>query len=186
MRPVVLAVWLFSVIIYSHRSIQGIYCMACAWCDVYMRIIYVTWSDLSLRNACRYVVQVGSGAEHMHDNGFCHGDIKPENILMFGGNDGSLVPKLADFGTTRGESLLLCIPNILRGNFTKSTLNRRALRCQSVATFAHKNTCLRRPLTRYSFWPRFYRTLSYRVHALGVKTSGLTPVLTCLPARDFP
>ena len=142
--------------------------------------------SLSLRNTCRYVVQVGSGAEHMHDNGFCHGDIKPENILMFDGNDGSLVPKLADFGTTRGESLLLCMLDILRGNFTKSTLKRRALRCQSVATLAIQIPVLRRPLTRCSFWSRLYHTLSCRVHALRGKTSGLTPVLTCLPARDFP
>ncbi|CAN0488187.1 unnamed protein product, partial [Scytosiphon promiscuus] len=86
---------------------------SCIYCNlrrVILRcvdIISVTRSNLSLRNACRFVVQVGAGAEHMHTHGISHGDIKPQNILMFRGSNGSLVPQLADFGTARGESLPL-------------------------------------------------------------------------------
>eukprot|EP00904_Undaria_pinnatifida_P000705 jgi/Undpi1/10635/HiC_scaffold_29.g13085.m1 len=45
--------------------------------------------------------QIGCGAEHIHNHGFVHGDIKPENVLMFRGERGDLVPRLADFGTAR-------------------------------------------------------------------------------------
>eukprot|EP00904_Undaria_pinnatifida_P000707 jgi/Undpi1/10637/HiC_scaffold_29.g13087.m1 len=45
--------------------------------------------------------QIGCGAEHIHNHGFVHGDIKPENVLMFRGKGGDLVPRLADFGTAR-------------------------------------------------------------------------------------
>ncbi|CAM9185989.1 unnamed protein product [Laminaria digitata] len=48
------------------------------------------------------VGQVASGAEHMHGHGIGHGDIKPENVLMFKGKkNGEILPKLADFGTAR-------------------------------------------------------------------------------------
>eukprot|EP00904_Undaria_pinnatifida_P000697 jgi/Undpi1/10628/HiC_scaffold_29.g13078.m1 len=45
--------------------------------------------------------QIGCGAEHIHNHGLVHGDIKPENVLMFRGEGGDLVPRLADFGTAR-------------------------------------------------------------------------------------
>ena len=81
-----------------------------------MHRVSVTWSglslSLSLRNAFRVVVQVAAGAEHMHKNGISHGDIKPQNILMIGGKDGSLVPQLADFGTARGECLTTAVVNV--------------------------------------------------------------------------
>lgn len=78
-------------------------------------------------NACSFVVQVASGSEHMHHHGISHGDIKPQNILMFTGKDGSLVPQLADFGTARGEGLLAAVVYIYtyrywHGNITNSTL----------------------------------------------------------------
>ncbi|CAN0436611.1 unnamed protein product, partial [Scytosiphon promiscuus] len=100
-----------------------------------------------LGNAFRVVVQVAAGAEHMHKNGISHGDIKPQNILMIGGKDGSLVPQLADFGTARGESLTTAVVtavHIWHGNITKSTLKWRGLQCQAVAevTHARTNVCL--------------------------------------------
>eukprot|EP00904_Undaria_pinnatifida_P000693 jgi/Undpi1/10624/HiC_scaffold_29.g13074.m1 len=49
----------------------------------------------------RFMQQIGCGAEHIHNHGLVHGDIKPENVLMFRGERGDLVPRLADFGTAR-------------------------------------------------------------------------------------
>jgi serine/threonine protein kinase len=42
---------------------------------------------------------IGDALNFLHENGVIHGDIKPENVLMFSGTDpGILIPKLSDFG----------------------------------------------------------------------------------------
>jgi serine/threonine protein kinase len=42
---------------------------------------------------------IGDALSFLHENGVIHGDIKPENILMFSGTSpGALIPKLSDFG----------------------------------------------------------------------------------------
>jgi serine/threonine protein kinase len=42
-------------------------------------------------------VGIARGLQALHENGISHGDMKPENIIMFW-QHGKLVPKLADFG----------------------------------------------------------------------------------------
>ena len=39
--------------------------------------VCVTWYCPSLRNACRFMQQIACGAEHIHNHGIVHGDIKP-------------------------------------------------------------------------------------------------------------
>lgn len=42
--------------------------------------------------------QVSRGLLVLHEDLICHGDLKTQNILIFNGNDGRYVAKLADFG----------------------------------------------------------------------------------------
>jgi serine/threonine protein kinase len=42
--------------------------------------------------------QVSRGLVVLHNDYICHGDLKTQNILIFNGNDGRHVAKLADFG----------------------------------------------------------------------------------------
>jgi serine/threonine protein kinase len=43
------------------------------------------------------LIQLASGMKVLHDNGIQHGDIKPENVLVFGFEDGTYRAKLSDF-----------------------------------------------------------------------------------------
>jgi len=47
---------------------------------------------------------IAYGLEALHDQGIVHGDMKPENIIICSDQNGSLVPKLADFGFAIIES----------------------------------------------------------------------------------
>ena len=44
--------------------------------------------------------QVSRGLVFLHQDLICHGDLKIQNILIFNGNDGQYVAKLADFGVS--------------------------------------------------------------------------------------
>lgn len=44
---------------------------------------------------------VVAGVGHMHDNGFVHMDIKPQNILIMGRDIWDARAMLADFGLSR-------------------------------------------------------------------------------------
>ena len=52
----------------------------------------------------RLLGQVASGVRHMHAQGFGHGDLKPENVLLFDEGKEGVVAKVADFGMARGEA----------------------------------------------------------------------------------
>jgi serine/threonine protein kinase len=51
-----------------------------------------------LRRLC---IDVGNGLQALHEYNFAHGDLKPQNVLVFK-NQGGWVAKLCDFGCTRG------------------------------------------------------------------------------------
>ena len=45
--------------------------------------------------ACKFCFQILKGLEHMHNQGYCHHDLKPENLLVRRGD----VVKIVDFGS---------------------------------------------------------------------------------------
>lgn len=60
---------------------------------------------LKEEEACRFLQQIISGVEYVHDCGICHRDLKPENLLLDDMNN----IKIVDFGLsntyTRGATL---------------------------------------------------------------------------------
>ncbi|KAJ2893572.1 hypothetical protein MKZ38_008444 [Zalerion maritima] len=48
-------------------------------------------------------IDIGHGLECLHGHGFTHGDLKPENVLIFSLSDGSWRAKLCDFGCAIGK-----------------------------------------------------------------------------------
>eukprot|EP00904_Undaria_pinnatifida_P007750 jgi/Undpi1/4104/HiC_scaffold_16.g07471.m1 len=52
----------------------------------------------------RLFIEAGAGFAFMHLNGYCHNDIKPDNVLFFNdGPDGKSTAKVSDLGLTLGE-----------------------------------------------------------------------------------
>ena len=69
-------------------------------------------SRTTLHERRHLVLDVAAGIEALQSNGFIHGDIKPQNILVFSGRDDTLdripqVARLADFGCTVSQEEIL-------------------------------------------------------------------------------
>lgn len=64
--------------------------------------------EKSLPNELKLEIALGiaNGLQTLHDEGIIHGDLKPENIIMFSDKDKTLIPKLADFGFSVVEEAL--------------------------------------------------------------------------------
>ncbi|KAI8900930.1 kinase-like domain-containing protein [Globomyces pollinis-pini] len=59
--------------------------------------------DLVLGMTLKLLIQSAKGLEYMHGLGLVHLDIKPNNILLHMDDDGELVAKISDFGSTLKE-----------------------------------------------------------------------------------
>lgn len=55
--------------------------------------------SLTLRERLRLCLDITSGLEALHTHGVIHGDLKPNNILIFKSWNGGYTAKLADFGS---------------------------------------------------------------------------------------
>jgi serine/threonine protein kinase len=58
------------------------------------------WHPLNFEEERRLCHAMGAALRFLHENGVVHGDVKPENVLMFGDDSSTekVIPKLADFG----------------------------------------------------------------------------------------
>ena len=66
--------------------------------------------ELTLRERLRICIHVTSGLEAIHSIGVVHGDLKLENILVFGSEQRGYIAKIADFGEAilLGDTILPC------------------------------------------------------------------------------
>lgn len=58
------------------------------------------WRPLNFEQEQRMCHGIGAALKFLHENGVIHGDVKPDNVLMFAGSSSknAVTPKLADFG----------------------------------------------------------------------------------------
>ncbi|KAI1497170.1 hypothetical protein F5X99DRAFT_30200 [Biscogniauxia marginata] len=66
--------------------------------DLYQFARSETGRKLSIRERLNICLDVGAALAFMHSHRIIHGDIKPQNVLIFKEDDGSWVPKIMDFG----------------------------------------------------------------------------------------
>ncbi|KAI3318787.1 hypothetical protein HD806DRAFT_548919 [Xylariaceae sp. AK1471] len=66
--------------------------------------------QLNVEERLKICRDIGNAIAHLHSIGIIHGDIKPDNVLIFKGDDGSFTAKVADFGfSTRYSHVGDCI-----------------------------------------------------------------------------
>lgn len=79
--------------IYDHFETETSFYIVFEYCDSDLYDL-VQMNNLSEKKIKNIFMQVLLGVKYLHDNGWCHGDIKLENILISNNN----VVKLCDFG----------------------------------------------------------------------------------------
>jgi serine/threonine protein kinase len=71
-------------------------------------------SNISENTKYYLCCNIGAGLDALHDHGVVHGDLKPENVLIFP-SEGRLTAKLADFGLSINEGEGPRKPQVLGG-----------------------------------------------------------------------
>jgi serine/threonine-protein kinase len=66
---------------------------------------YIEWRGrLPLEQAADFMLAVAAAVAAAHDEGIIHRDLKPHNIFLSQTRDGAIVPKVVDFGISKGAS----------------------------------------------------------------------------------
>jgi eukaryotic-like serine/threonine-protein kinase len=64
---------------------------------------YIEWRGrLPLQQAADFMLAVAAAVAAAHDEGIIHRDLKPHNIFLSQTRDGDIVPKVVDFGISKG------------------------------------------------------------------------------------
>jgi len=64
---------------------------------------YIEWRGrLPLEQAADFMLAVADAVAAAHDEGIVHRDLKPHNIFLAQTRDGTIVPKVVDFGISKG------------------------------------------------------------------------------------
>ncbi|KAL3461680.1 kinase-like domain-containing protein [Aspergillus heterothallicus] len=66
--------------------------------DLYTFVRSPMGQGLGIYARWKICLDIGAAIAHMQSHYVIHGDVKPENVLIFKGDDGGFIPKVGDFG----------------------------------------------------------------------------------------
>jgi serine/threonine protein kinase len=68
---------------YEHGKIDGAFYLLMEYVEgANLKLMYGAHDPVLLENVASIIIDMGSGLEHVHENGFMHLDFKPENVLV--------------------------------------------------------------------------------------------------------
>ncbi|EIN04530.1 kinase-like protein [Punctularia strigosozonata HHB-11173 SS5] len=93
-----------------HREVEKLICLVTPFAPYGSLYDYVKHHGKQPENLARFIVaQVTDGLNYMHDQGYVHGDVRPQNVLVFREREDSVLSvQVCDFGLTeRFETTLV-------------------------------------------------------------------------------